>query len=61
MDKVTKFKMVRLSMGLTYAPLLLTWQEYRKDWVGAAKAYHYDDQDSGEKFSRSYNGGYGFY
>jgi len=33
MDKASKFKFVRLKMGLAYAPVLLTWEEYRKDWI----------------------------
>ena len=33
MDKASKFKALRLRMGLAYAPLLLTWQEYIAEWA----------------------------
>jgi len=32
MDKAAKLKALRLRMGLYGAPLLLTWQEYIKEW-----------------------------
>lgn len=33
MDAESRFKVLRMSMGLTYAPVILTYQDYLRDWV----------------------------